>query len=110
MRSFLPGVLALVFGRGRGRITVTIENGGPATLDSVVVHVTGNRYPIGSLAPGERRSVRVEPTSDSHVEIEHARAPRRLVLDTYFEPGSRQHVRARIDADSVLSLDIEEPS
>jgi hypothetical protein len=113
MRAILLGTLLwLVFQFSRTEwrgITVTLENRGPSTLDSVVVHVTGNRYAVGSLAPGQRESVRVQPTGESHVEIEHSRARRRLVLDTYLEPGYRQHVRARIVSDSVLSLRITHP-
>ena len=90
-------------------VTVTLKNAGEQGLDSVVVYVTGRAYHIGSLAPEEQRSVRVRPTSESHVEIEHRGQLRRLVLDTYFEPGYHQHIRARITRDSVLTLQITEP-
>ena len=90
-------------------VTVTLANAGDQRLDSVVVYVTGRAYHIGSLDPEEQRSVRVRPTSESHVEVEHKGQLRRLVLDTYFEPGYRQHIQARITSDSVLALQITEP-
>ena len=87
-------------------ITVTLENASPRVIESVVVHVTGRSSRIGDLAPHEQRSVRVQPTGDSHVEIERDGSPDRLVLDTYFEPGYRQHVQARITNDVVLALQV----
>jgi hypothetical protein len=109
-RRFIP-LAPLLFAsctEWRG-VTVSLENGDTKRLDAVMVHVTGRGYPIGSLGPGQRESVLVRPTSESHVEVAHAARSERLVVDSYFEPGYRQHIEARITADSVLWVQVTEP-
>lgn len=73
-------------------VRVTVTNSGPDSLADVVVHVTGNEYRIGGLAVSESRTVRVVPTSESHVELtftDHLGRPNRLNAGGYFEPGYR---------------------
>lgn len=91
-------------GCNTGETKVSIENAGTTPLDSVVVHVTGNRYMIGKIAPGERNTVYVTVSGESHVELELADG-KRLVLDSYLEPGSGGKVEAVVTADSVLAVD-----
>ena len=77
--------LAVVF-LNRG-VIVTVRNVGDQPLSGVIVHVTGNSYPLGDIPAGDARSVRVRPVGESHIEIEHAKG--RLVVDAYFEGGYR---------------------
>jgi hypothetical protein len=83
-------------------VTVSVNNVGPETLSSVVVHVTGNAYELGNIQPGENRSVRVFPTGESHVEIEHAKG--RLIVDTYFESGYRGRISVDVTASEVQRI------
>lgn len=67
-------------------ITVEVRNTGTEPLRATIIHVTGNSYPLGDLPAGSSKKVVVEPTSESHVEIEHdGHTP--LIVDCYFEPG-----------------------
>ena len=55
----LVGVVTLVSAlscRGRDSITLTLENVGQVSLDSVVVFTTGRAYPVGTLARGALRA------------------------------------------------------
>ncbi|MCC2956091.1 DUF4352 domain-containing protein [Massilia sp. IC2-477] len=84
------------------RITVTVTNRGSEPLRGAVVHVTGNAYPIGYLAPGERKSVFVEPQGESDVELAFEPG-RRLTIGCYLEPGYQALVTAEVTADRVLA-------
>jgi hypothetical protein len=90
----------------RPGIELTLTNVGDVTLDSVVVHTTGFTYPIGALSPSASRTLLVNATGESHVEVEHgpASARRRLVLDVYFERNYRGSIDARLRSDTVLSV------
>lgn len=68
-------------------VTVRIRNAGVTTIENVVIHVTGNEYPIGSIEPGGRIAVKVAPTSASNVELEwtNAGVRRHGVIDCYIE-------------------------
>ena len=82
----------------------TLENAGPGVLDSVVVITTGHRYPLGSIAPGEHRSVQVTASGESHFEVEYGLGHRhRLNVGGYFEPGYLGSYYARVRPDSVLA-------
>lgn len=84
-------------------VTVSVKNVGSEALTSVVVHVTGNAYTLGDIQPGEGRSVRVFPTGESHVEIEHSKG--RLIVDTYFESGYRGKISVDVTASKVQRVE-----
>jgi hypothetical protein len=77
-----------------GGVRVRVVNAGAVPLRSVVVHVTGASYPLGDIAPGESRTERVAPTSESGLAIEHAGG--RLAVDAYFEPGYRGTITVKM--------------
>jgi hypothetical protein len=97
------GVLLLLVGlilfHFRSGIQVTVHNTGATSIRSVVLHVTGRSYPVGDIAPGNSAEATVNPTSESHLEIEFRDADgkqQRLVVDCYFEPGYRGVVQVAI--------------
>lgn len=99
-------VVAIVACGPRG-ITFQLENADSVPLDSVVVFTTGHQYPLGTLAPGERRSVVVTSKGESHFEIEHGVGVgqrHRLKIGGYFEGGYRGNFFARVRRDSVLTV------
>lgn len=90
------GVAALV---ASGGVDVVVQNKGLETISDVKVHVTGNSYLIGSLAPGQAQWIRVTPKGESHVEIEFvdtSRNAQRVVADCYFE---KRHYKGTITVD-----------
>ena len=103
-----PGALVclLMLGCSEPGIDLTLTNGGTAGLDSVVVHTTGYSYPIGDLAAGATRELKVQSTGESDIAVEHGPGDlrRRVVLGVYFEERYREAVTARVTADTVLSL------
>jgi hypothetical protein len=87
---------------------VILTNKSNDTLHSVVVHVTGNSYSVGELAPDQAKSVRVHPTGESHVEIEHVDADgarKRLYADCYIEQGYGGSIEINMTADAITKLD-----
>lgn len=104
----LVGLLTVVSAlscRGRDSITLTLENVGPVSLDSVVVYTTGRAYPVGTLAGGRSRRIRIGANGESHIEIEHGtRSRRRLRVGTYFEAGFGGKINVRLTADSIVAI------
>ena len=87
------GVAALV---ASGGVSVVVQNKGLETISNVTVHVTGNSYLIGSLAPGQAQKIRVTPKGESHVEIEFVdirHNQHRVVAECYFE---KRHYKGTI--------------
>jgi len=84
-------------------IRLTVENTGSGPMDSVTVHVTGNQYFLGRIPPNERRSIGVQVTGESHVELEQP-GHQRLKIDIYLEPGYEGIIRARVSPDSIHSV------
>jgi len=87
---------------------VILMNKNSDTLHSVVVHVTGNSYSVGELDPDKAKSVKVYPTGESHVEIEHVGldgAKKRLYADCYFEQGYGGSIEISMTADAITKLD-----
>lgn len=104
-RSGLFILVVAIAACGPRGITFHLENGDSTSLDSVVVFTTGHQYQLGTLAPGERRSVVVDAKGESHFEIEHGRGQRsRLNLGGYFEGGYSGSFYARVRRDSVLAV------
>ena len=82
-----------------GGVSVVVQNKGLETISNVKVHVTGNSYLIGSLAPGQAQRIRVTPNGESHVEIEFvdtSHNQHRVVAECYFE---KRHYKGTITVD-----------
>jgi hypothetical protein len=109
MNSKLVATFALAIGVAAlalfltGGLRVTVKNVSDQTLNTVVVHVTGAAYSLGDIAPGETKSVRVSPTGESHVEIEHAEG--RFIVNTYFESGYRGHIDVDLTPREVVRVE-----
>jgi hypothetical protein len=91
-------------------IEVSIANPG-TTMRSVVLHVTGRSYPVGDILPGKIAVATVQPTSESHLEIELTDAQgqrRRLNADVYFEPGYSGTVSVVIQDGKIVSSEYRE--
>jgi hypothetical protein len=82
-------------------VTFVAHNVGTEPMRSVVVHVTGKSYPIGDLAPGASKSVRVNPTSESHIELSQS-GHARLTVGGYFEKGYQGTITADVTTESVV--------
>ena len=89
------------------RVNVKVENVGPERLQAVVVYVTGNSYALGDIPSGMEASVDVEPSSESHVEVEFVNAggtKKRIKADCYFEPGYKGTVAVKINSEGLVDL------
>lgn len=75
----------------RSGIAVRVENTGQTAIRSLTLHVTGNSYPLGDLAPGAFKEATVNSTGESglELELEEDGRKRRLNAGGYFEPGYR---------------------
>ena len=85
---FLVFVIYIMMFQFRAGVQVTIKNTGTTTLRSVVLYVTGSSYGIGDIAPEHSVKTTVNPTSESHLEIEFIDSDgqvHRLNAGGYFE-------------------------
>jgi hypothetical protein len=87
-------------------VTVVVRNKDSDALHGVTLHVTGRDYSIGDMPPGSTRSVVVEPTGASRIEISQqlAGGRGRVPVDCYFEGGYSGEIRielSRASADVV---------
>ena len=83
-------------------IEVTIENHDTIAIDSLELYVTGNKYNLGSIMPGESKSTNVYVSGELHIDINHS-SKQKLFVDVYLEPGYRGNIHIDITADSVLN-------
>ncbi|MEM9908037.1 MAG: hypothetical protein AAF921_23745, partial [Cyanobacteria bacterium P01_D01_bin.44] len=107
-----------------------IENVDSVPLTAVKVQVTGATYPLGTIPPGETRSIKTYPSSETSVTIQlanpdgqtpdsqatdsqatdsqatdsQATASEPITLDAggYFEPGYRDTLKLQITRDTVV--------
>ncbi len=84
-------------------VTFIAKNVGTESIRSVVVHVTGKSYLIGDIAPGASKSVVLNPTSESHVELTFAGHPR-LTIDCYFEKGYGGTLATELTVEKVVTV------
>lgn len=105
----LTVLVAFAIYRSNTGVMVVITNAGDTPMQDVVVHVTGNAYESGTIAPGAEDRVRVEPSGESHVEISFAdenRTQQRLVADCYFEPRHYHGtIKIAISGDEIIEVE-----
>lgn len=85
--------------RFRSGIEVTIHNKEAVPLRSVVLHVTGKSYPLGTIAAGDSALVAVNPVSESSLKIDFTQSDGKnnsLDADVYFEANYRGTMRISI--------------
>jgi hypothetical protein len=88
-------------------VHITVRNTGKTTIRNAIIHVTGNSHSLGDLAPGEARTAKVSPRSESHVEVEftdlHNRSVR-LNAGGYFEPGYQGAIEVEVKDGEVARV------
>jgi hypothetical protein len=102
--AVLCAMLAVLVPHLRPGIKVVTKNTGRAPIRSVILYVTGRAYPLGDLAPDVSKEAIVEPTNESHLEIEFVdEAGSKLRIDAggYFEPGYRATIWVSIKDGAV---------
>jgi hypothetical protein len=98
-------VLVIVYSVTRGRgVEFTLNNVGSEVLPAVVVEVTGRSYMLGDVPPGRNKTVKLNATADSHIELRSSNG-RRLVIDCYFEPGYGGSITANVTSQAVVSVE-----
>jgi hypothetical protein len=88
-------------------VHVTVRNTGQEVMRHVRVHVTGQAYALGNLAPGDLQTATVSPTSESHVDVEYTdeKGKRiRLIGGGYFEPTYRGQIDIEIRDGEVVAV------
>ena len=84
-------------------VTVVIHNVGDINLQSVVVHVTGNSYPIGDIDTGTTKTVKVVAEGESHILIEHG-SQEQLVVGVYFEKGYKGKISIDVTSSEIVNV------
>jgi hypothetical protein len=109
-KYIIPGIIfliAVVIGlySFTGGVKVTIHNVSNSAITGVIVHVTGNSYPVGDIPAGLFKKVKVVSKGESHIEIEHEGVQERLIVDCYFEQGYGGEIIIEITPDSVVKVE-----
>jgi hypothetical protein len=101
------GAAGLVWAFWNRGVTIVLRNTDSAALVDVTIHVTGRDYPIGDMPAGATRTVLVDPTGESHIEIslQQAGARGRLPVQCYFEAGYSGEIAIDISNTSVTVVD-----
>lgn len=87
------------------RVTVVNESSSPLT--NLVVSGSGFSEPIGSLAPGEQKTVTVAPKSETGLSLtfEAAGTTHAPPADGYFEASGLYRVKARVKPDFAVKVE-----
>jgi hypothetical protein len=86
-------------------VTVTVRNGDKSPLIDFQVYVTGNSYHLGDIPSGAMRRCKVNPTSESHVEISYQLPDgtlKRHSVGGYLEQGYRGTVDVEIKDGEIV--------
>jgi hypothetical protein len=83
-------------------VDFTLTNSGPEVLQSVTVQVTGRSYLLGDIPSGGSKTVKLKPTSESHIELLFPTAPA-LTIDCYFEPNDGGRIIATVISRAVVT-------
>jgi len=75
-------------------------------MDDVIVHVTGNQYPLGSINLNSKATALVSASGESHIEISYSDKgiPRRLVVNCYFEPGYKGRILIELSNGKISKI------
>jgi hypothetical protein len=84
-------------------VDFTLTNSGSELLHSVTVQVTGRSYALGNIPSGGSKTVKLKPTSESHIELLFPTGPS-LSIDCYFEPKYRGRIIASVASKEVVTV------
>ncbi|MES2898923.1 MAG: hypothetical protein V4723_04295 [Pseudomonadota bacterium] len=98
-------VIVYVFARtGQSGVELTLNNAGPDTLRAVIVEVTGRSYNLGDMPHGSSKTITLNATGDSHIELLFSNG-RRLVIDCYFQPGYDGSIKVIVTSQAVVAIE-----
>jgi hypothetical protein len=84
-------------------VDFTLTNSGSELLHAVTVQVTGRSYALGDIPSGGSNTVKLKPTSESHVELFFSTGPG-LTIDCYFEPSYRGRIIASVTSREIVTV------
>ena len=84
-------------------VDFTFTNSGSDVLHSVTVQVTGRSYALSDIPSGGSKTVKLKPTSESHIELLFSTGPS-LTIDCYFEPNYRGRIIASVTSREVVTV------
>ncbi len=88
-------------------VTAIVTNGGTAPMRNVRVVVTGHTYSLGDLSAKEMRTVRLEPSGESHIVltyVDESGGPQSLPVDCYFEPRYSGEIEVDVADGKVIRV------
>lgn len=86
-----------------GGVEFTLTNSGADALRSVTVQVTGRSYELGDIPPRGSKTVKLNPTSESHIKLLFPTG-RSLTIDCYLEPDYRGRINASVTSIAVVEV------
>jgi hypothetical protein len=84
-------------------VDFTLSNSGSEVLRSVTVQVTGRSYELVDIPSGGSKTVKLDPTSESHIKLLFPTGPS-LTIDCYFEPNYRGRINASVTSRAVVAV------
>ncbi|MEY2805886.1 MAG: hypothetical protein RIR65_303 [Planctomycetota bacterium] len=99
-------LLAVVLAACSNAPRIAVVNAGDAPLVGVVVSGNGFEHPLGTIAPGARAEVRVQPRGETGLTLAFEREGRRVMHgpDGYFEASGGYEVVATVRADGSVEV------
>jgi len=89
---------------GNPRLILTnVDN---RSINSIQVQVTGNNYFIPEISPGDTKTIRVNPLSDSDISIFTQNKENEIIIGIYLDKASTGgYIKAKITRDSLVSFE-----
>jgi hypothetical protein len=84
-------------------VEFTLNNAGSEALRSVTVEVTGRSYKLGDIPPVGSKTVKLNPTAESHIELRFSTGLD-LTIDCYLEPDYGGSIQAKVTSKAVVAV------
>ena len=86
---------------------VSLANGGVDRLEGVTVHVSGKKYSVGDLQPGESKTIEITYTVESGIKLHFTTASgvtRQLLVDVYLGQNYQGTIYVEMTSEKILRV------
>lgn len=98
-------VISYLFFRNQflGNPRLILNNVGVTNIDSIHVVVSGNTYLLENLSKGGKKTIRIDPLTDSNIILFTENKKNKIIINTYLDRASTGgYIKAKITQDSLV--------